>query len=73
MSNVLVQYENVLVLQNEVDVELSGKRVDREVLPIHAHLREEVQLVPVVLQQLQVVLRLLRDAYRTHEYSLLYR
>ena len=55
------------VLQNEVDIELSGERVDREVLPVHAHLREEVQLVAVELQQLQVVLRLLRDAYLTQE------
>lgn len=50
------------VLQDEVDIELPGESVDREVLPVHTHLREEVELVAVVLQQLQVVLRLLRGA-----------
>lgn len=31
---------------DEVDVELHGEAVDGEVLPVQAHMGEEVQLVP---------------------------
>ena len=43
------------LLENEVDVEVAGQVVDRQVLPIEAHVGEKIQLVTVVLHDGRVL------------------
>ena len=43
------------LLENEVDVQVAGQVVDCQVLPVEAHIGEEIQLVSVVLHDGRVL------------------